>query len=190
MTDSATTLDTVQRKLGRCLLRLQECELLLKSFVAHAEVTAPPAHLQVARNAKVASVQKKTMGTLTDDVLTSARTTATFSMPSNDQQALVRFKYQIELNAEQYEALDSAFKELVSLRNELVHHFLERFDVRSAEGCAAADTHLDECSKIFDGHYLTLLSFTEASKLARAKLASVLETQEFADAVIRGALPD
>lgn len=98
--------------------------------------------------------------------------------------------YQVKLTSEQYDALCCAFRELVSLRNELVHHFLERFDIRSQEGCTAADLHLDECEKVIDVHYMKLFNFVKASELARAKLASAMEAQEFKDAFIKGILPD
>ncbi|MBF6986486.1 OST-HTH/LOTUS domain-containing protein [Cupriavidus sp. IK-TO18] len=65
---------TVQRKLGRCLLRLQQYEILLKSLVAHRDIAGPPARLQAIRDAQVVYVQKMTLGTLvgmlTDSYLT------------------------------------------------------------------------------------------------------------------------
>jgi hypothetical protein len=194
MTDAATALEIVQRKLGRCLLHLQECESLLKSLVIHADIAGPPDQLQDIKDARVKSLQKEMMGNLigmlTKTVFTSAGIDAAPPSPPNDQRALVRIKYQIELTAEQYDDLCCSFKELVSLRNELVHHFLERFDIRSQEGCTAADRHLDKCGKVIDVHYMKLFNFVKASDLARAKLASAMETQEFKDAFIKGISPD
>lgn len=54
----------VQRKLGRCLLRLQQYEILLKALVAHGDIAGPPAELQSVWNAQVACAQKKTLGSL------------------------------------------------------------------------------------------------------------------------------
>lgn len=66
----------VQRKLGRCLLRLQQYEILLKALVAHGDIAGPQAELQSVRDAHVACAQKKTLGTLvgmlTERHLTSA----------------------------------------------------------------------------------------------------------------------
>lgn len=36
----------VQNKLGRCLLRLQQYEILLKALVAHSEISGPAEALQ------------------------------------------------------------------------------------------------------------------------------------------------
>ena len=45
---------TVQRKLGRCMLQLQQYERLLKAMVAHSELSGPPERLQAIRDEKVA----------------------------------------------------------------------------------------------------------------------------------------
>jgi hypothetical protein len=194
MTNSAITVKTVPQKFGSCLLRLQECELLLKSLVVHTGVTAPPEHLQDALRAKASSVQRQTMGQvvgmLTESTLVQ---TGAISIPStspDDSRALVQLKYQIELPSEQYDALQSTLKELIDLRNELVHHFLQRFSLRSVEGRTAASTYLDECSQIIDAHRSTLIGFTKAMELLRAQLASFIGSQEFEDAILQGGLPD
>ena len=62
ISNSRFPIETLQQKFGSRLLRLQECELLLKALVAHTDITAPPEHLQEARVAKRASVQGQTMG--------------------------------------------------------------------------------------------------------------------------------
>lgn len=194
MTDAATALEIVQRKLGRCLLHLQECESLLKSLVIHADIAGPPDRLQDIKDAKAKSLQKETMGNLigmlTKTVLTSAGIDTAPPSPPSDQQALIRITYQVKMTAEQYDVLCCAFRELVSLRNELVHHFLERFDIRRPEGCAAANLHLDDCGKVIDVHYMRLFNFVKTAELARAKLASAMEAQERQDAFIKGIFPD
>lgn len=50
---------TVQRKLGRCMLQLQQYELLLKAMVAHSELSGPPERLEAIRDAKVACAHKR-----------------------------------------------------------------------------------------------------------------------------------
>lgn len=47
------------------------------------------------------------------------------------------------LDQSDYDQVVSSLKELVALRNEFVHHFLERFDVWSVIGCQDADAYLD-----------------------------------------------
>ena len=193
MNNSAITIETVQQSFGSCLLRLQACELLLKSLVAHTDITAPPERLQEALVTKKASVQGQTMGQVvgifTRGTLVQAGDISILSTPTEDSQARVQFKYQIELPSEQYDALHSAFKELIDIRNELVHHFLQRFNIQKIEGRTAASTYLEDCSQIIDARHSTLIGFNKVLELSRAKLASFVASQEIEDAVLKGDLP-
>jgi len=186
---------TVQRKLGRCLLRLQQYEILLKSLVAHRDLAGPPARLQAIRDAQVASVQKQTLGTLvgmlTENYLTPSQDDdAASEDESGDGGLWVRFRSQIELDPERYEAIRAALKELVDLRNELVHHFLERFNIWEADGCTAADAHLDASFETIDGHFLTLRGWAQTMQDAWANMASFVATPAYKDFVANGIWPD
>lgn len=187
---------TVQRKLGRCLLRLQQYEILLKSLVAHHDIAGPPARLQAIRDAQVASVQKQTLGNLVGML------TGSYLTPSQGEDAAaedesgdggrlwVRFRSQIELDPERYESMKTALKELVDLRNELVHHFLQRFNIWEVDGCTAADAYLDASFETIDGHYFTLHGWTQSMEQARAQMASFAATPAFKDFLVNGIWPD
>lgn len=187
---------TVQRKLGRCLLRLQQYEILLKSLVAHHDIAGPPAQLQAIRDAQVASVQKQTLGTLvgmlTDSYLTPSQgDDAASEDESGDGSRLwVRFRSQIELDPERYESMKTALRELVDLRNELVHHFLERFNIWEVDGCTAADAHLDASFETIDGHFLTLHGWARSMQEIWAQTASFTATTAFTDFLVNGIWPD
>lgn len=186
---------TVQRKLGRCLLRLQQYETLLKSLVAHRDIAGPPAQLQAIRDAKVAWVQKQTLGTLvgmlTDSYLTQSQDAdAVDEEESGDGGLWVRFRSQMELAPERYDAIRVALKELVDLRNELVHHFLQRFNIWEEDGCAAAEVHLDASYETIDGHFLTLRGWAQTMQDAWSHMASLMTTPEYQDFVVNGIWPD
>jgi hypothetical protein len=186
---------TVQRKLGRCLLRLQQYETLLKSLVAHRDIAGPPAQLQAIREAKMAWVQKQTLGTLVR-VLTASYLTQSQGDDSADEDdsgdggVWVRFRSQIELEPERYEAIAEALQELVNLRNELVHHFLQRFNIWEVDGCVAADVHLDACYETIDGHFLTLRGWAQSMQEAWAHMASFMTHPSYQDFVVNGVSPD
>ena len=184
----------VQRKLGRCLIRLQQYEHLLKTLVAHSDIAGPPEQLQTLQEDKIACAQKKTMGTLVGMLTESYLSPGEADQgPVKDadtgNQAWFRIRYQMDLGEEQYEATKSALKELVDLRNELVHQFLERFNIWQADGCAAANTYLDESFEIIDSHFLTLRQWVKNIEESQALVASFMQTPAFEDA-LDGIQPD
>ncbi|AZC56839.1 hypothetical protein C4K34_2674 [Pseudomonas chlororaphis subsp. piscium] len=182
----------VQRKLGRCLLRLQQYERQLKVIAAHGELSGPADRLHTIREQKIACAQKKTMGMLvgmlTESFLTLPLPNEEESQAEADtgDQIWFSYRYQLEMPAEHYEAMKVALKELVELRNELVHHFLERFDLWSESGCQAADGFLEESYETINRHYLNLQCWDKAMDEARAELASFMQSQAFEDALIDG----
>jgi hypothetical protein len=177
----------VQRKLGRCLLRLQQYERQLKALVAHGELSGPADQLSTISEQKIAGAQKKTMGTLigmlTESFLTPPHTNeeASQSEPDIGDQIGLRHRYRLEMTAEQYEALKADLKELVDLRNKLVHHFIERFDLWTESGCQAADGFLEESYETINRHCLNLQSWAKAMDEARAKMALLVQSQAFED---------
>lgn len=184
----------VQRKLGRCLLRLQQYEILLKALVAHGDIAGPPAELQAVRDAQVACAQKKTLGTLVGMLaerhLTSAQEDDSTEEPQGDGGIWFRFRFQVGLDSSQHQATTAAFRELVDLRNELVHHFLQRFNIWEVQGCTDADAYLDASYETIDGHYLTLRGWAQSMDEARALMASFMSTAAFEDLLVNGIAPD
>lgn len=180
----------VQRKLGRCLLRLQQYEILLKALVAHGEVAGPPAGLQAVQDEQVACTQKKTLGALvgmlTERHLSSAEADDSAEKLQGDDGVWFRFRFQVGLDASQYQTTTAALKELVDLRNELVHHFLQRFNIWERQGCIDAGAYLDASFETIDGHYLTLRGWAQAMEEARALMASFMSTAAFEDLLVNG----
>ncbi|WP_349735980.1 OST-HTH/LOTUS domain-containing protein [Pseudomonas jessenii] len=186
----------VQRKLGRCLLRLQQYERQLKAIVAHCELTGPADRLSIIREQKVACAQNKTMGTLvgmlTESFLTPPHPNEEESQTETDvgDQIWLRHRYQLEMTAEHYEAMKADLKELVDLRNNLVHHFIERFDLWSESGCQAADGFLEESYEAINRHCLNLQCWAKTIDVAAAKVAWLMPSQAFEDALIDGIRED
>ena len=185
----------VQRKLGRCLLRLQQYEILLKALVAHSDLAGSPTELQAVRDAQVASAQKKTLGTLvgmlTAHHLTLADDCDSTEDPPQDNNSLwFQFRFRVQLDASQHQATTAALKELVDLRNELVHHFLPQFNIWEHQGCLNADAYLDASYETIDGHYLTLRGWVQTLEEARSHMAAFMKTATFEDLLVNGIAPD
>jgi hypothetical protein len=82
----------VQRFLGRCLLRLQQYERLIKAIVAHHEIsgTADADALEADRAARVAANGCKTLGKLVGDLLGSYVVTNEIGIPGEATASVAR----------------------------------------------------------------------------------------------------
>ena len=183
----------VQRKLGGCIWRLQQYERLLKAMVANTDLAGEPAHLQALRDARVASVHKTTLGGLVSLFTGGYLRAEDESAPAQEtddntpgDRFWFSFHQRMEMTAERLEAITAELKELVELRNELVHHLLERFDLGQLDRCEAAVVYLDESRATIDRHYLTLRGWAEHTDNARALAASFMNSDAFKDLLIDG----
>lgn len=187
---------TAQLKLGGCLLRLQQYERLLKAMVANTELAGEPAQLRALRDARVASVQKTTLGGLvslfTGDYLRaedeSAPAQETDDTPPGDK-LWFSVQHRLAMSAERHAAITAELRELVDLRNELVHHLLERFDLSQLDRCEAAVAYLDDSRATIDRHYLTLHSWAGQMDNVSALAASFMNSDAFKDMLIDGIAP-
>lgn len=186
----------VQRLLGRCLLRLQQYEHLIKAIVAHHEIAGPAHALESIRAARVADTASKTLGALvgnlvgsyvvTDDVGAPAEVTA--NAPEN----VISFgmRMHLSLSAEDYSRTQDDLKELVSLRNNLVHHFIDHHDLWSLDGCRGAQDALVAAYSRIDQHFEQLRGWAEHVDQARRLTAEFVQSDAFHDLVVNGIAPD
>ena len=179
----------VQRKLGRCLLHLQQYEKLLKAMVSHSELSGPASQMHAIREQEIGSVQQQTLGTLvkmlTESYLTSPMVEEAMSQAGTDStdQSWVSFRFRVEISSERYDTTKIALKELVALRNTMVHHFIDQFDLWSAVGCSAADEYLEESYKTIHQHYLNLRDWAKSMSEAQTAMASWLDSQDCEDSL-------
>lgn len=186
-----------QLKLGGCLLRLQQYEQLLKAIVANTDLAGEPVQLQALHYARVASVHQATLGGLvrlfTGGTLRaedeSAPAQETDNKPPGDR-FWFSFQQRMTMSAERLEAITAELKELVNLRNELVHHLLERSDLGLLDRCEAAVAYLDDSRATIDRHYLTLRTWAEQMDNVRALAMSFMKSDTFNDFLINGIAPD
>jgi hypothetical protein len=189
----------VHRKLGHCMIRLQQYEGLMKAMVARMAVEGPPGQLQANHEHQVACASAKTLGALVGTL------TGSYLVPavpegagpgeggtSQEPPAEVWFKirHQLALPPEVYEQVKRGLAELVAMRNALVHHFLERFDLGLVADCGAADAYLDACLEQIGGHFLELKNWANVMEESRALMASFMQTPQFVDAMFHGIWPD
>ena len=198
--DFVTSQREVQRKLGRCMFRLQQYEILAKALVGLRELSAPAGKMHEVRAKSVALAANKTLGQLVGE-LTGGFLKPVHPEPGSasaeiedgfgdDQQAWFRISSAIELPPEQHQQLMQDLADLVKMRNELVHHFIERFDVTTIDGCLVADNYLQGCYESIDGHFLTLRALVEGMNRARKATAEFLQSPEYLNFLVNGVVPD
>jgi len=191
----------VQRKLGRCMLRLQQYERLLKAMVAGMVVAGPSEQLQAVQERQALSMRNRTLGTLvgmfTEQHLTAASADIQVR-PDEDKGAngqssdasWASIRFTISMSPERHARAKAGLVELVNLRNDLVHHLIERFDISNADGCRAASSHLDSCYQRIDGHCQLLKTWASSLDESRARVSSLLQSNAFEDAFVHGVNPD
>jgi len=177
----------VQQRLGQCVLQLQAYERLIKAIVAECEVSGTSQGLD--RDARAAEVGRKTLGGLVSQLLGSfltAELPASIPDPepkASDGRVSFRIKVKSAIPAADFVRIESDLKDFVCLRNELIHHFLERHDLSNREGCMLAEDALTAAHSRFERHYEDLRQWAEDLVQLRHLTAEVMGSD-----VVRGLL--
>jgi len=125
----------VQRLMGRCLLRLQQYERLMKAMLAHHQLGGTMDQLEAQREARIEKFSNKSLGTLVKELFESYVVVEGAEKPVLDDAKVptdrisMRFQFRMEMAEERRAEVKAAIDDLVLMRNELVHHLIERFDV-------------------------------------------------------------
>ncbi len=186
----------IQRMLGRCLLRLQQYEHLIKAIVAHHEIAGPAHSLESIRAARIADAASKTLGTLVGQLIGSYVVTdaadASTDVSANAPENVISFgvRMQLSMSAEDYARTENDLKELVLLRNNLVHHFIDQHNLWSVDGCRSAYDALATASSRIDQHFEQLRGWAEHMEQARQLAAEFVQSDAFHDFVVNGIAPD
>lgn len=182
--------------MGRCLLRLQQYERLMKAMLAHHVLGGPADELQARQAARAEAFADKTLGQLVKSLF------ETYVVAEGTEQAVLdeskvptdrvsmAFRFQLEMSTERRSAVKAAIEDLVQLRNDLVHHLIERFEVWTDDGCAAAVEHLRHSYERIDGHFHELRQWAEHMDEAKLTAASFARSQTFQDLILNGIAPD
>ena len=125
----------IERGLGQCLLQLQRYELGLKRFLSTTVIRGNTETLEAHQEARKAHFSNKTLGQLigelTGEYLVPSSPDEDSSPPpyeplENPKLSEFQFRFSMSMTEERHETLRAELAEIVLIRNELVHHFLER----------------------------------------------------------------
>lgn len=191
-----TLLGEVQRLLGRCLLRLQQYEQLIKAIAAHHEIAGPVPDLESIRAKRLADTADKTLGTLVGQILGSyivdrndnTAYQSTSIVPADT--ACFAMRMQLSMSAEDYGRTERSLKELVLLRNNLIHHFLDEHDLRNLGGRQKAHDALVDAFSRIDQEYIRLRGWAEEMESTRQRMVAFTQSDTFTDLVVNGIAPD
>lgn len=186
----------VQRLLGRCMVRIQQYEKALKVLLAHHEIAGVVESLvdQPAQRAEKLSGQ--TLGKLAKQLFES------FVVPEGFERELlpedktptdrisVAHSFRMTLYPEQWAQTKSSIDEFVALRNELVHHFLSRFNIWEEQGCLGAMAYLEDSYRRIDARFQELRAWMMAMQKAREAMASFAKSETYHDWLVNGINPD
>lgn len=177
---------TVCRKIGSCMLRLQQYELLMKRLLANREILAYLNPLETSLANRKRELSNKTLGQLVGELTQDYLFAQAFDQSVDEAASLseperpcIHTRVQLEMTKQEYERTKDGLGQILSLRNELVHHFLERFDLAAVPTCHSAEAYLDSAYRIINEQYEVLVDWCRLHDEARKNLAAVMETPEF-----------
>ncbi|MCG7872652.1 MAG: OST-HTH/LOTUS domain-containing protein [Candidatus Thiodiazotropha lotti] len=190
-------LGSVSRKMGRCILRLQQYEILMKRLVAYQSLSGYTDELEENRVTRKAEVGSKTLGQLVGELTGSyLRIEAKPQEQTEDDVAKrdptrmhIDACYRLELTEEDYQSTKEGLARLVTLRNELVHHFIERFDLSNEPGCQSAEAYLDDAYQTIDQQFRALRAWAESMDHAGKALVELMGTPEYKHWFMFGVFP-
>jgi hypothetical protein len=184
----------VQRLLGRCLLRIQQYERLMKAMLAGHELAGPVEALAARRQARIDRFSGKSLGLLAESLFETAVVPEGFKRElltdkDADDGISMALGVRLSLEPESWARAKAAIEELVALRNGMVHHLIEQFDLWTDEGCVAATTHLENAYDRIDRHYVELEAWAKGMADAQEAAAALSQSDDFFDLVIKGTGP-
>lgn len=175
----------VQRLLGRCLMRLQQYERLLKALLASHTHAGPVHELEAIRKDREVEVARKTLGTLVGDLLGAFLVPAEPGEPAESvaDHADDRDRFSFLLQAQMPDTVLAKTREdlgeLVRLRNSLVHNFLDQHDVWTLTGCQGAQEALVDAYERIDQHLGHLRVWITETQQVRSFALDMLQSDQF-----------
>lgn len=181
----------VERRFGRCVLRLQGYERIAKAVLAAHRGFVPldPAAPDAA--ARVGRFDQQTLGALVGQMTGSFLGSAEARLQDDAPEPPLgmRWHFQIGLSVQDLAQVATDLRNLVALRNWLVHHFTEDHDLFSVEGCARASAALDEAGARIDRARAELQVWAGDLERMRSVVAEVQSQPDFVDVITGRKIP-
>ncbi|WP_323995011.1 hypothetical protein [Aeromonas hydrophila] len=158
---------------GKCLLNLQQFELLLKRVLPALKMEGNIDTLEDNRKLDAQALSLRMLGQLIGEFVN--RMGESKNEPELD--AGIDLPYiRLKLEIESIEEHRLRLRDLRKMRNELVHNFLEKFPLTSNEHCESALIHLAHVSVKIEENRLAFRSMLKALEEGRNYLYQLLSS--------------
>lgn len=178
--DLKPTHDEVLRRIGRNLLLFQQIEHFLKFLLSTHKSGGTAKTLKANWQERVESISKKMLGQLVEKYANEVLQDAGEEVAEEESPAgWFSFTFRISGDAEFVESMRRDLKVMTDERNELVHHFLPRWQPDSPEKMAEALAYLDtQREKVLPMHE-HLRSTIGRMQESRQKLLDFMASPEY-----------
>lgn len=178
----------VSRKLGVCVIRMQQYELLVKGLLSKSCLSGSITDFQNNQEIRKADMRRKTLGQLVGELTGNFLRNST--SPPREETLIqtagteitaphMSFNFFVEMDDQDFDSFSSELAALVDTRNDLIHHFLERFNLFDASVLPEAEAYLDQTYKSVDRHFVTLREWAKAFEKGRKVLFQELQSKPF-----------
>lgn len=177
--------------LGRCILRLQQVERLMKDLLALSHVKGLREELPDRILERKDAVAENTLGQLVKLCFeTFFVREGTPPVPQPDDGYVPSSVYRVErwtvtMQEDELVRVQGWFQDLVTRRNLVVHHFIGKHDLWSEAGCAEGKAYLVDFYALLDKVHQVLLA-TARSMNELVKLEREVESGETFRALVEG----
>lgn len=178
------------------MVLLQEYERQLKLMLVRMSIEGPATALQADLSRRSSLIHKKSLGQLlklfTADYLVSetqetlAGEGRTFANRESPDEFFVSLSLRFVLLSARHAGIKEGLAGMIRMRNDLVHHLLERFDLSRVEGCAAACDHLDACHEEVERQLSALQGWANSATHVTGLMSAVLQSQAFEKMLMQG----
>jgi hypothetical protein len=158
---------------GRCLLNLQQFELLLKRVLPSLKMEGNIDTLEGNRKQDAQALSRRMLGQLIGEFVN--RMGESKNEPELDakiDKPYIHFKFELG-NIEEH---CLRLLNLLEMRNELVHHFIEKFPLNSERNCESALVHLANISMKIEENRLAFRDMLKAFEEWRNYLYQLLSS--------------
>lgn len=171
--------------MGKCILRLQNYERFLKALVDESAFSRPIGKPDESLADNDNAQRLRTLGMLVGEFVGGTISSVTSeAKPGKETEPdrpenWVDFRFVLKLPDEEFARVADGLRDLVALRNGLVHTFINEHDMSTVEGCTAArDALLDALARIAT-HLEALRGWMNAFVNARQTLADFVKSDAF-----------